>query len=73
MGISFEKAVPDDDEAVMEFYDAEGKKVAAGHPAAVVQYLSNDPHRPKSKSAPDEDKAIRSASNKAKSAPDESK
>jgi hypothetical protein len=65
-----------DEEAVMQFYDGEGKKVKKGHAAAVVQYLSNDPNRPDAKqaekatpaadetvkavSAPPEDKAVKS-------------
>ena len=63
----------DDSEAVMQFYDAEGKKVKKGAATAVVQYLSNDPNRPDAKkaataadktvkavSAPPEDKAVKS-------------
>ena len=63
----------DDSEAVMQFYDAEGKKVKEGSTAAVVQDLSNDPNRPDAKkaekaadetvkaiSAPPENKAVKS-------------
>lgn len=34
------------DEPVMLFYDAAGKKVSADSPAAVRQFLSDDPNRP---------------------------
>lgn len=71
MGVTFEKAMDDDDEATMLFYDESGKRVAAGSDKAVVQHLSNDPARPDAKAqsttrkGPDETKA--------KTAPDESK
>lgn len=65
MGISFERSsTVDDDEAVLQFYDANGKKVAAGAAQAVVQFLSNDPNRPDATAAPADDatvKAVKSA------------
>lgn len=74
-GIGFTRAEPDDDEAVMQFYDSEGNRVSAGSPKADVQHLSNDPNRPDAKAtAPGADKAVKApAETKAKTGPDESK
>jgi hypothetical protein len=64
MGITFnrlEDRAVDDDEAVMHFYDAQGRQVPEGDPAARVQYLSNDPGRPDAKATqPAQDKAVHS-------------
>ena len=78
MGITFnrlEDRAVDDDEAVMHFYDAHGKRVSETDPAARVQYLSNDPGRPDAKATkPAEDKAVRSpAQDKAAKSPAEDK
>jgi hypothetical protein len=82
MGITFNRLTPEeimsipDEEAVLHFYDADGKRVKEGSAASVRQYLSNDPNRPDAKksekatsaaaetvkavSEPAEDKAIKS-------------
>jgi hypothetical protein len=81
MGITFNRLTPEeimsipDEEAVMQFYDGDGKRVKEGSAASVRQYLSNDPNRPDAKkpekatpaadetvkaiSAPTEDKAVK--------------
>jgi hypothetical protein len=78
MGISFtrlEDYYVEDEEAVMQFYTADGKRTKEGATDAVVQYLSNDPNRPDAKKkAPAEDKAAKSATeDKAVKAPAEDK
>lgn len=64
----------DDDEAVMQFYDSDGKKVK--EPASGGrQFLSNDPNRPdaKGRKAPAEDKAVKAPAEDKADAESESK